>query len=113
MKRLIVITLAILAMTTAVHAQGLEPPVVTISANRSVVSPNEITLKRGEVVALSITSTERVRRFQSKDLGFNVELRPNQPREITVWPGRTGRFVVAGSSPGDFELVINVVEASY
>jgi len=113
MKRLIVITLATLAISTAVHAQSLEPPVVTISANRSVVSPNEITLKRGEVVTLRITSTERVRGFQSKDLGFNVELRPNQPREISVSPDRTGRFVVTGSSSGDFELVINVAEASY
>ena len=113
MKRLIVITLSILAISSAVRAQSLEPPVVSIFANRSVVSPNEITLKRGEVVTLRVTSTERVRGFHSKDFGFNVELRPNQPREIIVSANRSGRFVVTGSSPGDFELVINVAEASY
>ncbi len=80
--------------------------------HQSVVSPNEITLKRGELVTLRITSTERVRSFRSKELRFNVELRPNQPREITVSPDKTGRFVVTGSTPGDFELVINVEEAS-
>jgi heme/copper-type cytochrome/quinol oxidase subunit 2 len=111
MKRFILITLATFVFSTAVHAQSAEPPVVTISANHSAFAPNEITLKRGELVTLRVTSTDRIRSFHSRELGFDVDIRP-KPREISVSPDKAGRFVVTGSSPGDIKLVINVEEAS-
>jgi cytochrome c oxidase subunit 2 len=109
MKRFIMSVLAILAFSTAVHAQELEPRVITISAQQFAFTPNEITLRRGEPITLRVTSTERIRHFYSKELRFNVDLRSNQPHDITLVPVKAGRFVASSDSgPSDSKIVINV-----
>src|SRR5512142_1809393 len=90
-KRILMILLAAAACSTAVHAQSLEPPVVAISASRFALSPGEITLKRGEPVTLRLISTDRIHKFHSKELGFDVEIRADQPREVTLLPEKRGR----------------------
>lgn len=105
MKRFIIVITAALLATTSLFAQEVEPPVVTISGQQFQFTPNQITLRRGQTVTLRVTSSERIHRLYSKELGFRVDLRPNQPHEITLTPMRSGRFVAIGDSG---QIVINV-----
>lgn len=113
MKRFIIIIVAIVAFALAVRAHGVEPPVVTISVKRFEFTPNQITLKRDETVTLRVISTDRIHGFFSKELGFDVDILPNQPHDITVTPQKAGRFVVicdhfCGSGHGNMKMVINI-----
>ena len=109
MKRFIISVLATLAFSTAVHAQELDPPVITISAQQFVFTPNAIALRRGEAITLRVTSTERIHHFYSKALRFDVDLRPNQPHDITLVPVKAGRFVATSDSGrSGSEIVITV-----
>ncbi|HEV2718804.1 MAG TPA: cupredoxin domain-containing protein [Thermoanaerobaculia bacterium] len=108
MKRFIISIVATLAFSTAVHAQEVEPRVITVSARQFAFTPNEITLRRGEPITLRVTSTERIRHFYSKELRFNVDLRPNQPHDITLVPVKAGRFVASSDSGFGDKIVIDV-----
>jgi cytochrome c oxidase subunit II len=112
MKRFIMVIVATVALSTAVHAQEVEPRAITISAQQFEFTPSEVTLKRGETVTLRVISTDRIRGFHSKELGFNVDIRPNQPREITVSPVKAGTFVATCDScaaeHGSMKMVIKV-----
>ena len=94
MKRFLMIMVATAVFSSAAYAQEVEPPVVAISASRLEFTPNRITLKRGQTVTLRVTSTDRIEGFSSKELGFNVDIRPDQPHDITITPEKPGRFVV-------------------
>ncbi|HEX9161894.1 MAG TPA: cupredoxin domain-containing protein [Thermoanaerobaculia bacterium] len=107
MKRFIIAIAVTLAAGSAVRAQEVEPPVVAISTQLEF-TPNEITLRRGETVTLRVTSTDRIHHLYSKELAFNVDIRPNQPHDITLTPLQAGRFVVSDSGHGVREMVINV-----
>ncbi len=105
MKRFLIIMVAIVVFSSAAYAQGVEPPVVAISARQLQFTPSQITLKRGETVTLRVTSTDRIERFSSKQLGFKVDIMPNQPRDITITPEKAGRFVAISDH---VQMVINV-----
>jgi heme/copper-type cytochrome/quinol oxidase subunit 2 len=106
MKRFLMILVAtVVFSTTALQAQEVEPPVVTISATQLEFTPNPIALKRGQTVTLRVTSSDRIDGFRSKELGFNVDIRPGQPREITITPQKAGRFV---ATSGNTKLVVDV-----
>ena len=106
MKRFLrVLAATIVLSTTALRAQEVEPPVVTISATQFAFAPNPIALKRGQTVTLRITSRDRIDGFRSKELRFNVDIQPGQPREITITPQKAGRFVAMS---GNARLVVDV-----
>ena len=109
MKRFIIAIAASLAVSSGMHAQEVEPPVVSISAQQVSITPSMITLRRGETVTLRVTSIDRIHHFYSKDLGFNVEIRPNQPHDITLTPLKAGHFAaISDSGHGDSRITINV-----
>jgi cytochrome c oxidase subunit II len=109
MKRLILAVVTAVAVSSAVHGQEVEPRVVSISAQQFGFTPSEITVKRGEVVTLRVTSADPIHRLVSKDLGFNVDIRPDQPRDITIAPDKAGRFVaICNSGRGTRKMVITV-----
>ena|SRR5256885_227479 len=106
MKRcLMILAFTIVFSRTAIQAQEVEPPVVTISATQLEFTPNRITLNRGQTVTLRVTSSGRIDGFHSKELRFNVDIRPGQPREITITPQKAGRFV---ATSGNAKLVVDV-----
>jgi heme/copper-type cytochrome/quinol oxidase subunit 2 len=105
MKRFLMIMVATAVFSSAAYAQEVEPPVVAISETQLQFTPNQITLKRGETVTLRVTSTDRIKRFSSKQLGFKVDIMPNQPRDITITPEKAGRFVATSDH---LQLVIDV-----
>ena len=105
MKRLLMILATTVVLSSAAYAQEVEPPVVTISESQLQFAPSQITLKRGQTVTLRVTSADRIDGFRSKQLGFKVDLMPNQPREITITPEKAGRFV-AMSDHGNIQMVI-------
>jgi cytochrome c oxidase subunit 2 len=109
MKQFVLSIVAALVLVTSVKAQEVEPPVVSISAQQSVFTPNQVTLRRGETVTLRVTSTDRIHHLYSKELGFNVDLRPSQPYDITLNPMKAGRFVaISDGRQGAGQLIINV-----
>ena len=109
MKRFVLSIAAAVVLVSSVRAQEVEPPVVSISAQQLVFTPSEVTLRRGETVTLRVTSTDRIHHLYSKGLGFNVDLRPNQPHDITLTPAKAGRFVVISDGrQAASQLVINV-----
>jgi len=107
-RYLISIVAAVVLIVPVLQAQSLEPPVITITANQYAFSPGGITVRRGEPVTLRVISSERIRGFRSRELGFDVDVRPNQPREITLDPSKTGRFIATGSAAGEIQLTIDV-----
>ena len=109
MKKLVLAIVAAIVVVTSVNAQQLEPPVVSISAQQFVFTPREVTLRRGETVTLRVTSADRIRHFSSTELGFKVDLRPDQLHDITFTPEKRGRFIaICRDRQQAIQLVINV-----
>jgi cytochrome c oxidase subunit 2 len=120
MKRSVVAVLAvaIIGATTIalrLHAQEPQSRVVTISAKRFEFIPNEITLKRGEPVAIRVSAVDRDHGLYQKDLKIELDLSPDHISEVIITPEKAGRFVAicdhfCGSGHGNMKMVINVVE---
>ena len=109
MRKLALSIIAALMLTVSVQSQELDPPVVAISAQQFVFTPDVVRVERSAPVTLRITSTDRIHRFTSHELGFNVDIQANQPRDITIVPVKRGRYVATGDTGHGFtHLVIDV-----
>lgn len=109
MKKLLI--LVVLASSLA--AQEPKARVIAISAKRFEFTPKEITLKVGEPVTLRVTPEDADHGFFQKELGISLDLTQGQATEVTITPGKVGRFVVicdnfCGSGHGNMKMVINV-----
>jgi cytochrome c oxidase subunit 2 len=67
-------------------------PEVRISARKFEFTPHEVKLRRGEPVALVLTSQDRIHGFKCTALGLRTDIVPGQPTILEITPMRAGRF---------------------
>ncbi|HEV7574289.1 MAG TPA: cupredoxin domain-containing protein [Thermoanaerobaculia bacterium] len=113
MKRFVILVLAIIAGTLAIHAQDPAPREIVITAKRFEFTPNQIAIKRGETVTLRVSALDRDHGFYQKDLKIDLDLTPNHESAVTITPEKSGRFVAicdnfCGLGHGNMKMIINV-----
>lgn len=92
-----------------------QPRRIEIEAKRFTYSPSEITLKKGEPVALILDSTDVAHGLSIKDLGVKTEIKKGQAAELDFTPTQVGTFQgkcshFCGKGHGSMILTVNVVE---
>jgi len=89
--------------------------VIKITARKFDFSPAEITVKKGEVVVLEITSSDRVHGFNLPDFKLSSEIKPGEVTRLRLTPGKPGQFVFScnvfcGSGHEDMAGTLTVTE---
>jgi cytochrome c oxidase subunit 2 len=74
-----------------VHADERQQVVNVIETSCRLI-PHQITLKKGQPVTLSLTSTNRTHRFLLRALKIDTDISPGTTTEVTVTPRVAGRF---------------------
>jgi cytochrome c oxidase subunit 2 len=102
------------ARSTAVRANGPGRQ-IDIVAKRFAFEPNEITVKKGESVTLSITSEDVNHGLAIEALGVRAEVKKGQPASIPLTPESEGTFSgkcahFCGQGHGTMTLTVHVVE---
>jgi cytochrome c oxidase subunit II len=110
--------LALGAMALTATALGKEAkPVerIEVTASRFSFSPNEVTIKKGEPVTISLNSTDVTHGLVVEDLGIRTEVKKGQPDDLTVTPENIGTFQgkcahFCGKGHGSMTFTVHVVE---
>ncbi len=69
-----------------------EGRLVPIEARRFKYTPNEIVLKKGEVVTLAFTAIDFVHGFSAPDFNLRSDLLPGRITRVSLRPMNAGRF---------------------
>ena len=98
----------------AVDAQDA-PRKIEITAKRFNYEPSEITLKKGQPVALVITSKDVSHGLRIRELNLNAKIPKGGSTELDFTPNNAGDFighcsVFCGSGHGGMMLKFHVVE---
>ena len=88
---------------------------IAITAQRFSFSPNEITVKKGEEVVLTIQSKDVAHGLLIEDLGVRTEVKKGQSTEVKFTPNAIGTFEgkcahFCGSGHGSMTLTVHVTE---
>jgi len=79
-------------MTKGPRAQEQAGRVIEIEARRFRYTPNEIVVKRGEVVTLALRALDFAHGFNLPDLNLRADLVPGQVVSVRIQPMQSGRF---------------------
>jgi cytochrome c oxidase subunit II len=109
------IALAAVEPKTRVARADVNPKVIEITAKKFEFTPSEITLKKGELVILRLTSTDRVHGFMSKPLKVDTDIAAGKTTDVAVTPDTAGDFTVicdhyCGTGHGNMKMKVSVVE---
>jgi len=101
--------------TCAVAGQAQSQQTITISAHRFAFEPNEITVKKGQVVTLILQSADVSHGLVIKDLGVRAEVKKGQTVEVKFTPQTVGTFEgkcahFCGKGHGTMTFTVHVVE---
>jgi cytochrome c oxidase subunit II len=111
-------TITLGALTLATTLLGGEPrPVehIEITASRFSFEPNEITIKKGDSVTITIRSTDVTHGLVIQDLGVRTEVKKGQEGKVTLVPENVGTFEgkcahFCGKGHGSMVFTVHVVE---
>ena len=106
-------TAAAMLLAAGRPAPAAEARVIEVKAKRFEFSPPELKLRLGEPVVLHITSADVTHGFYQKELGIDAEIAPGRATEVTLTPGKPGRYTVicdhfCGPGHGNMHLVLLV-----
>lgn len=107
---------ATLSLCCSLFAAPDAPRRIEITVSKFSYSPNEITLKKGELVVLVLRSTDVTHGLTIPDLGVAVtEIKKGKDSEIPLTPDKTGHFTgqcahFCGTGHGTMILQVEVVE---
>ncbi len=112
------ITMALGALALSTTVLGARPrPVqkIEISASRFSFEPHEITVKKGEPVTISVSSTDVTHGLVIEELGIRTEVKKGEAEDLTVTPETAGTFEgkcahFCGKGHGSMTLTVHVVE---
>ena len=91
-RRVLVAAAAFFAAAGAgVLAQG-GGRVIKVSARRFVFTPNELTLKKGEVVTIELTTEDIFMGFSLPDFKVRSDIVPGKTMRLTFTPDKAGTF---------------------
>lgn len=80
------------AVASTVRAQKSEGRVIEVTARRFNFTPNQIRVKRGEVVTLALQTQDFPHGFNMPDFDQRVDLIPGKVVKVRLEPSRAGRF---------------------
>lgn len=117
--RMSAVTAGVLALTatvlggqpkTAPSAQHIE-----ITASRFSFAPNEITVKKGEPVTITVHSSDVTHGLVVPDLGLRTEVKKGQSEDLKLTPETVGTFQgkcahFCGKGHGSMTFTVHVVE---
>lgn len=112
---LIVGTLVV-SLFSASQAQAQSAPrQIVITAKRFSYDPGEITLKKGQPVALVLKSEDVAHGLRFRDFKINFKVKAGGTEEVRFTPDKTGDFighcsVFCGSGHGSMSLKLHVVD---
>lgn len=101
--------------TVATGATPTAEKVIHLTAKKFRFTPEEITLKKGEPVAIEITSEDVRHGFSLPDFKVRASLKPGETSVVRFTPDKTGQFtftcdVFCGAGHEDMSGTIRVVE---
>lgn len=93
----------------------LQPERVEITAKRFSFTPDQLTLKRGQPVVLTLKSDDVAHGLRFRDLDLNIKAGKGHSAEVTFTPTRDGDFtgqcsVFCGSGHGRMKVILHVVD---
>ena|SRR5208282_4646549 len=91
------------------------PKVIEITAKKFEFTPSEITLKKGQLAILRLTTADRVHGFRSKPLKFDTDIPVGKTTDVAVTPDTAGDFTIicdhyCGTGHGNMKMKATVVE---
>jgi len=118
--RMTAVTAAVLALTaTVLGGQPKTTPNakhIEITASRFSFSPNEITVKKGDPVTISVQSMDVTHGLVIEALGIRTDqIKKGQPEDLTLVPETAGTFQgkcahFCGKGHGSMVFTVHVVE---
>jgi cytochrome c oxidase subunit 2 len=91
----LVFVTGLVTVTTMSHSKApVDPRIIAITAHRYEFTPNAVTLKKGEMVTLQLTSDDVMHGFLIKPLKIETDILPGKVTELTIKPEITGTFRV-------------------
>jgi cytochrome c oxidase subunit 2 len=115
-KTVFVVFSAVGLLTISGFAPATDAPrKIDITAKRFGYEPSEITIKKGELVVLELSSQDVTHGFKFKEMNLNAKIEKNKTTELTFTPSEAGDFVAhcsvfCGSGHGGMALTIHVTE---
>jgi len=67
--------------------------VIKVTAKKFEFKPSVITVKKGELVELELTTSDRRHGFDAPDLKIHAEIKPGAPTRVQFKPDKAGHFV--------------------
>ena len=110
------ITLTALALGTVMLGSQPKPVQhIEITASRFSFAPNEITIKKGDPVTITVRSTDVTHGLVIKELGVRTEVKKGQAEDLTLTPETAGTFQgkcahFCGKGHGSMTFTVHVVE---
>lgn len=110
------ITLGALALGTVMLGSQPKPVQhIEITASRFSFAPNEITIKKGDPVTITVRSTDVTHGLVIKELGVRTEVKKGQAEDLTLTPETAGTFQgkcahFCGKGHGSMTFTVHVVE---
>ncbi len=117
-KILLPISLSCLLLVSAssghVMAADAAPRHLDVKAKRFTYDPDEITLKVGQPVVITFTSTDVPHGIRFEDLNLNARFSKGKSGELAFTPSKAGDFVghcsvFCGSGHGSMKMTLHVV----
>jgi|SRR5580692_1816743 cytochrome c oxidase subunit 2 len=89
--------------------------IISITAQRFSFAPNEITIKKGQLVTLVIQSKDVSHGLRIEDLGVLTDIKKGQTSEVKFTPARSGTFEgkcahFCGKGHGTMKMTVHVTE---
>ena len=102
-------------VSTDVRAARPAAQVIHITAKKFEFTPGEITVKKGEPVALEIKSEDVTHGFSLPDFKVRAEIKPGQTSVVRFTPDKAGQFtftcdVFCGSGHEDMSGTLTVTD---
>jgi cytochrome c oxidase subunit 2 len=67
--------------------------VIKVTAKKFEFKPAVITVKKGEIVELELTTSDRRHGFDAPELNIHAEIKPGAPTRVQLKPDRAGHFM--------------------
>jgi len=117
--RITMVMAVVLALTaTVLGGQPKTTPSaqrIEIVASRFSFAPNEITVRRGDPVTITVRSSDVTHGLVIPDLGIRTEVKKGQSEDLTLTPETSGTFQgkcahFCGKGHGSMIFTVHVVE---
>ena len=66
--------------------------VIKVTAKKFEFKPSVITVKKGELVELELTTSDRRHGFDAPGLNIHAEIKPGSPTRVQLKPDKAGHF---------------------